>query len=146
MSRSRVGSSRRGQALVEFSLAVIVFLALVMGIVDFGRGIYVYNGVAQAAREIARATSVQPPSATLGGSAQTVAVINTQKGLVPGMGNPTFTCLNPSTEPPTTKASGTCVPGDLVRVHVAAPFSLLTPLLGQLGPFTLQATTTIEMQ
>ena len=48
---SRHGAGR-GQALVEFSLAVTVFLLLVMAIVDFGRGIYMYNGVSQAAREV----------------------------------------------------------------------------------------------
>ena len=52
----------RGQALVEFSLAVTVFLLLMMAIVDFGRGIYMYNGVSQAAREVARTTSVHPGS------------------------------------------------------------------------------------
>jgi hypothetical protein len=49
-----------GQALVEFSLAFIVFVVLLMAIFDFGRGIYMFNGVSQAAREIARATSVAP--------------------------------------------------------------------------------------
>ena len=39
----------RGQALVEFALAITVFLLLMMAIVDFGRGIYMYNGVSQAA-------------------------------------------------------------------------------------------------
>ncbi len=41
----------RGQALVEFSLILIPFLWILMGIVDLGRGIYIYNGVNQAARE-----------------------------------------------------------------------------------------------
>ena len=48
----------RGQALVEFSLLLIPFLWILMGIVDLGRGIYIYNGVNQAARELARVTSV----------------------------------------------------------------------------------------
>ena len=48
----------RGQALVEFSLILIPFLWILMGIVDLGRGIYTYNGVNQAARELARVTSV----------------------------------------------------------------------------------------
>ena len=39
-----------GQALVEFSLALIPFLFMLMGVVDLGRGIYTSNGVAQAAR------------------------------------------------------------------------------------------------
>ncbi len=135
--------TRRGQALVEFALAIIVFLVLVMGIVDFGRGIYVYNGVSQAAREVARTASVHPGS-PLGSSSAVTATTNTQKALVPGMQNPVFTCMTPGT-PPVTKASG-CLPGDLVRVEVTAPFTVLTPLLGGLGPFQMKGSSTIEIQ
>ena len=58
--RSTRETRETGQALVEFSLAFIVFVVLLMAIFDFGRGIFMFNGVSQAAREIARATSVEP--------------------------------------------------------------------------------------
>jgi len=74
----RTRHEHRGQALVEFSLALIVFLVLLMGILDLGRGIYMFNGVSQAAREIARVTSVYPGGATLGTSTQTTTVVNTR--------------------------------------------------------------------
>jgi Flp pilus assembly protein TadG len=135
--------TRRGQALVEFALAIIVFLVLVMGIVDFGRGIYTYNGVSQAAREVARTASVHPGD-PLGASSAVAATTNTQKALVPGMQNPVFTCMAAGT-PPTVKATG-CLPGDLVRVEVTAPFTVLTPLLGSLGPFQMKGSSTIEIQ
>ena len=48
----------RGQSLVEFSLVVVPFVFIMMGIFDLGRGIYMMNGTAEAAREIARVTSV----------------------------------------------------------------------------------------
>src|SRR3954452_2417577 len=81
----------RGQALVEFSLVLIPFLLILMGIIDLGRGIYTSNGVAQAARELGRATSVHTcdttkPTCTLGTSPETAAVRATQNGLVPGLG------------------------------------------------------------
>ena len=41
--------ARRGQALVEFSLAIMIFLAMLMGIFDLGRAIFAYNGVSEAA-------------------------------------------------------------------------------------------------
>jgi Flp pilus assembly protein TadG len=51
----RAGRGRdEGQALVEFSIAIIVFLLLLMAVFDFGRGIYMYNGVSEAARDVAR--------------------------------------------------------------------------------------------
>lgn len=119
----------RGQALVEFSLVVLIFVVMVMGVLDFGRGIYQFNGVSQASREIARVTSVHrgtacPPNCT---SPETLAVIGTQKGLVPGLGDPAFECIGPSGS---VKPSSGCVPGDSVRVTIFAPFSPVTPVLG----------------
>ena len=62
MSRRRATFRRRGpgQALVEFALIVPLFLVLLLGVFDLGRGVFMYNGVSQAAREIARTTSVHP--------------------------------------------------------------------------------------
>ncbi len=50
-----------------------------MGIVDLGRGIYIYNGVNQAARELARVTSVHlcdvnAATCTIGTSPETADV------------------------------------------------------------------------
>jgi Flp pilus assembly protein TadG len=47
----RRGSPRRGQTLVEFALILPIFLLLLVGIFDFGRAIYAYNTVNNAARE-----------------------------------------------------------------------------------------------
>ena len=51
--RSRAGS-RRGQALVEFALVLPIFILLLVGIFDFGRAIYAYNTISNAAREAVR--------------------------------------------------------------------------------------------
>jgi len=119
----------QGQALVEFSIAILVFLVMVMGIFDLGRGIYQFNGVSEASREIARVTSVHrgsacPPACT---SPETLAVIATQKNLVPSLGDPVFDCIGPSGS---VKPSSGCVPGDSVRVTIFAPYGPVTPLLG----------------
>lgn len=54
------GSPRasRGQGLAEFALVLPVFLALLLGTVDIGRGIWANNSVANAAREAARFAAV----------------------------------------------------------------------------------------
>lgn len=132
----------RGQSLVEFSLALIVFLMLLMGVFDFGRGIYMYNGVAQAARELARVTSVHP-SGTLGGSAQTAAVLATQRALIPGLGTPTYTCVDIAGS----VVTGTCLPDEgFVEVRIIAPYTPITPLLGLVGTFDMQSTSTVAIQ
>ena len=86
----RTTDRERGQALVEFSLTIVIFLVLMMAIVDLGRGIYMFNGVAQAAREVARVTSVHPGTG-FGNSAETAAVVGTQKKLIPN-----FSATRPS--------------------------------------------------
>jgi hypothetical protein len=135
----------RGQALVEFSLAIIVFLLLLMGIVDFGRAIYQSNGVAQAAREVARATSVHPGTnfrVTAGQSAQTKAVLAVQKGLIPNLKDPTIVCVDIAGA----ELNRPCLPGDWVKVTIAAPYTPITPILGLTGTWNLSSSSAIVIQ
>jgi hypothetical protein len=124
-----------GQALVEFALAITVFLALIMGVVDLGRAVYAYNGVAQAAQSIARVTSVYPgtdPTTPADWSAQMQEVVSTQQSLVPGLRLPTITCVDITGN----AVSGICRPGDFIKVQTAAPFQPVADPLGALFGFT----------
>ena len=51
-------SSESGQGTVEFALAMIVFLLLTMGIVDFARGFFTQEVMQQAATAGARKAAV----------------------------------------------------------------------------------------
>ena len=141
--------SKRGQGLVEFSLALIPFVLVLMGIVDLGRGIYMYNGVSEAAREIARVTAVHPGT-TLGDSSQTQGVIGTQKNLVPGLADATATITFSCT---TISDAAIAGPGcatttsqvAFVRVQISVPFGVLTPLLSMVAPTTLSATAHVQV-
>jgi Flp pilus assembly protein TadG len=131
----------RGQALVEFSLAIVVFLVLLMGVFDLGRAIYQYNGVAQAAREIARVTSVHPGPdfrTTVGRSAETNAVIATQTRLIPNLQDPEISCVAIDG----TEILTTCTPEDWVNVSIEAPYTPITPLLGLTGTWNLFSSST----
>jgi Flp pilus assembly protein TadG len=140
----------RGQALVEFSLILIPFLWILMGIVDLGRGIYIYNGVNQAARELARVTSVHlcgtSGTCTVGTSAETAAVTGTQAKLVPGLGGPgstiTYAC---TTVTDAVLSSVDCPSGEYVKVTVSVPFSAVTPFLGGFLPSSLASTTHVQV-
>ncbi len=48
----------RGQTMVEFALVFPVFLLLLFGVLDFGRVVYAYNTISNAAREGARAAVI----------------------------------------------------------------------------------------
>lgn len=120
----------RGQALVEFSLVLIPFLFIVLGIVDVGRGIFVYNSVSEAAREIARVTSVHPGadiSQQTGWSAQMQAVVSSQEALVPGLTNSGIaiacTDMTGTVQPGPQCFVGTT--GRYVQVTVSVPFNVV---------------------
>lgn len=148
MSALRLRRRTRGQALIEFALTLIPFLFLMMGVVDLGRGIAINNGVAQAAREIARTTSVHPGS-PLGTSGETAEAIAVQKALVLNMADPSTTiaisCTNISG---TAVPNGDCTGGKedrFVRVDIRVHFFVLTPVLSMINPMTLQSTSHVEI-
>ena len=131
----------RGQALVEFALALPIFLLLMMAVFDLGRAIYMYNGVAEAARELARVTSVYAGT-PLGNAPETAAVLATQKALVPSLGDPTFECVDIDGS----SFSETCVAGMQVKVVIIAPYTPVTPVLSLVGTLDLKSSSTFSIQ
>ena len=55
----------RGQALVEFALVLPLVMLLIFGAVDFGRAIYAYNSMAEAARQASRTSIVNQDPTTI---------------------------------------------------------------------------------
>jgi hypothetical protein len=138
-----------GQTLVEFSLTLIPFLFMLMGVLDLGRGIYTNNGVAQAAREIARVAAVHQcsgPCSTATWSAEIIEVVNTQKGLVPGLADAGITIDCVDVTDTTVTVGLFCPPGDYIRVTASTSFRLVTPLLPIPNPFTVASTAHIQVQ
>ena len=62
MKRTKQNSSRhsgrRGQAMVEFSLAFLSFMLLLMGLVEFGRAVWTFNTLSHAVSQGARYATV----------------------------------------------------------------------------------------
>jgi Flp pilus assembly protein TadG len=54
----RFKSNEQGTTLVEFSIAALVFLTVMFGVIEFGRALWVHNALADAARRGARYASV----------------------------------------------------------------------------------------
>ena len=146
MVHGRAGTGRC-QTLAEFALALPIFLFILMAIFDFGRAIYMYNGVSQASRELARVTSVHRCAGspcTLGSSPETLAVLGTQQKLIPNLQAPTYACVD--IDGSAINSTTTCVPGNQVRVRIVAQYSPITPLLGLAGTWDLQSTSTVSIQ
>jgi Flp pilus assembly protein TadG len=140
---------QQGQSLVEFSLVLIPFLILMMGVVDLGRAIYTMNATAEAAREIARVTIVHPWSGTkdLGNSSEAQDVISTQRQLVPGLvmtSSTDITCVDATD---TTVADSDCYarPDRFVKVHTRAPFTPITPLVSMFGDHEFESYSRIDV-
>ncbi len=131
----------RGQGLVEFALGITVFLTLFIGLVDLARAAFLYNGVSDAAREIARVTSVHP-GATLGTSSESASAAANARGLVPGLTVTSYQCIDIAGA----NVSGTCHPGSWVRVSVRASFNAVLPILSAFGPFTLTTSSSAKIQ
>lgn len=132
----------RGQALVEFSFAIMIFLTVLIAMLDLGRGVFMYNGVSQAAREIARETSVHSGSGLLGTSPEAQAALSVQQALVPGLGAPVYECVDIAGA----VQFDTCLPGDWVRVTASTTFVPVLPFLTAMGPFIFTSVSSAEIQ
>ena len=130
---------QRGQALVEFSLAVIPFLLILMGIVDLGRAIYQMNGTAEAAREIAREASVVGTTST---AIDDIAELH--RKTIPGL---TFTKATDLTCRKVDDTESTqCRPGEFVRVVTRSTFTPATPIVMLFGSHTFESVTQVEIE
>jgi Flp pilus assembly protein TadG len=137
----------RGQALVEFALCAVALLALILGVVEFGRVFVAYATIASAARVGSRyaAVSSSVPGASVTNSdvstitSNVQSVVSSYLGGVSGSGVtvafPDLSCSG--SLPSSTCATGT-FPGNHVQVTVSYPYN---PLISYFGlQFALSST------
>jgi Flp pilus assembly protein TadG len=141
---------RRGQALVEFALVIPWFALLLFGLIDLGRFVYVSNALNESAREAARVGSVSGFTQDCPGvSSRTQCIAQIALGrmvAVPGT-TVTSTCQNQTGNGTVTVTADQCQSGAMLTVTLRTPFSMFTPIIGQLvGTATLtgQATVTVN--
>jgi hypothetical protein len=129
--KCRSGPRSRGQALVEFALAIPMFLFIVFGFIDLGRLAYINNALAQGAREGSRWGSVLGRTSSLA-SIETRAVDS-----LTGVPNPDpdAQCVDGNKN-----LSDTCGVGDVLVVQIDSDVTLITPVLSQIvGPQSYSA-------
>jgi len=136
----------RGQSLVEFALLLPVLMVTLLGMLDFGRAIYAYNAVSEAARNGARVAIVNqtPDDICLVAAGRAVA-----------LGLPTACAPNgnPGTQGVwvTTSGPAECLPEPdincLESVKVTYQFRPITPVIGAiLGPINISSTSTVPVE
>ena len=134
--RARRKNGEKGQALVEFTLLIPIFLLLLFAIVDFGMGFHAWITVTNSAREGAR----------LG------AVMATEQQIVDRVYQ-TSDLTNEATNMTVSVQGEQGAPGESVVVAVEYDYDLITPLAGLvqffsgnvIGP-TLTFSSTAEMR
>ncbi len=121
----RLRRNEHGNELIEFGIASVLFFTLVIGIMEFGRAIWMYETVAHAAREGARHAIVR---GTESGRMATASDVETYVYTrAPGLtGLAVTTTWDPDNEP-----------GSVVEVQVGAPFQPVVPFM---PPMTLTST------
>lgn len=147
------GGRERGQALVEFALVLPILLLLAIGIIDFGRALFVLSEVSNATREAARYgtnTDVINKDTLLLDCASIRARARAMFTLAPTTLTPTVNIERPNPSDPTLFNHLNCATtkvqvGDRVRVEVNATVELLTlqmfgPLFGTSFPRSLPIT------
>jgi len=131
IARLQVSEHRRrrekGAALVEGALVMLVFLALIFGLMDFGRMVWVYTTIANGAREATRYAMVNGTASGHPASvAQIQAIVPSRS---PGLDS---SCLTTTvTFNPNQSA------GSTVKVSVSYSFTPLAPYIP--GPITLKS-------
>ena len=125
----------RGQSLVEFGLVLPVLLLLFMAIFDFGRLIYAYNTVSNAARAGAREAVIDQNVAVIEARAKTVFL---------GLPSADITVNSswPNCPTPANRKIG-CTSS----VTVSYSWSAITPIIGRIiGPISVSATASMPLE
>jgi Flp pilus assembly protein TadG len=147
--RSLVGSGGRcrGSALVEFAFLVPLLFALVFGVIDFGRALYSYHFVSNAAREATRWASVRGSSCNgIDNCPASASEVGTYVMSIAPMGIDTsssrLSAVTTWVAPPNNLAicaSFPNSPGCAVQVQVSYVFKFVLPFLPTSG-YTMTST------
>ena len=119
--------NEHGNALIELAIVGVLFFTLVLGIMEFGRAIWMYGTVAHLAREGARYAIVRGTES--GDTASATDVETYVQSRAAGMtGLAVTTVWDPDNDP-----------GSVVQVQVDRTFNPVVPMLG-LGSIVLSST------
>lgn len=136
----------RGSSLVEQALILTFLLSMLFAIIDFGRALYTYHFVSNAAREATRWASVRGLTCTGlsggcpadGGDVQTFVSNVSGMGLDPSKITATTTWVAPPNDSPAC-VSNPKNPGCVVKVNVQYEYQFFFPFLPT-SPITMQST------
>ncbi len=128
LGTDRAAANRtRGQALVEFALAIPIFLLLLIALFDLGRAVFSYNTLTNAAREGARIAIVNQdvPSIVTHAKAQSAIVELNDPSVKVGFYQVNAADGSPNTSKPCNPVAVSC----LAVVSFEATYQPITPII-----------------
>jgi Flp pilus assembly protein TadG len=129
-----------GQGLVEFALIFPLLILLIVAVFDFGRLVFAYNDITNAAREAARVGIIDQTATTIQNEAIDQA---TSLGLTSASVDVKF-CNADASVCTTTKPTNLDA---LVQVKVQYSWTAITPIIGNIiGPKTISATSRMAIE
>lgn len=148
MKRAREGE--RGTSMVEFAISASVLLFILFGIIEFGRALYTYHSVANAARLGARWAMVRGSKCTVLDhcGATSGDVQQYVRSLVPMVDSGNLTVTATWSTAPASSSNTSCTsaspstvntPGNLVCVTVSYPWNFAISYVSTTG-LTLSST------
>jgi Flp pilus assembly protein TadG len=117
----------RGQGLVEFALVIPILLLVIFGIIDFGRAVYAYSTIGNAARTAGRVAIVSQTQSSIKTAAINQAVA---LGTQPSDVEITYSC------------GSSYAIGCIASVNVTYKFHAITPVIGQIWQTINMSSTT----
>lgn len=135
---------RKGQALVEFALVLVLVLVISLGIIDFGRLFFTWSSMANAAREGARFGTVHPTWWTAADHTPNIESRTRAMLFTLGTNTPTVEihCFHAHGQE-FGDSRAYCTRGNQIHVIVRARFQTWTPIIPALN---LSATATMVIE
>lgn len=134
----------RGQTLTEFALILPVLLLALMGVLDFGRAVFAYNAISNAAREGGRTAIVNQTPAEIRARAIAQATslgIDPSSSSCPPAGT-SGVCIEYKDATLSGPCTGVSNLGCVAEITVKYSFNPITPIIGRvLGPFAMSSKT-----
>jgi len=131
-NRSLEGKEKeRGTELVEYAIVLTLLLMVLFGLIDFGRALYAYHFVSDAAREGTRYAMVRGSTCSSSGCPASSSDIQNYLDKVPAGIDPTQLSVTTTWNP---NSSANCTgtpnaPGCVVEVEVSYNFKFMLPFL-----------------
>ena len=141
MRAARSAQHERGSTLAEFAVVLTASMILIVGIIDFGRALYTYHLVSNAARIATRYASVRGTSCSSAGCPATSASIQTYvRGLAPELNQGQITVTTTWSSSSACAGSPYQSAGCYVSVQVSYPYQFAAAALMPSFTMTMRST------